>query len=88
MQDVGKENKYYFIMKKEEEEEERSGCWACQSQEADRRALDTDDASLTRVWGVEGRTRVSQLPTYLKGGGGTSLVINEKLVFTVTEAMA
>lgn len=72
---------------KKEEEEEKSGCWACQSQEADRRALDTDDASLTRVWGVEGRTRVS-LTTYLKGGGGTSLVINEKLVFTVMEAMA
>lgn len=68
MQDVGKENKYYVIMKKEEEEE-RSGCWACQSQEADRRALDTDDASLTRVWGVEGRTHVS-LTTYLMGGGG------------------
>lgn len=86
MQDVGKENKYYVIMKKEEEEE-RSGCWACQSQEADRRALDTDDASLTGVWGVEGRTRVS-LTTYLKVGGGASLVINEKLAFTLMKAMA
>lgn len=73
MQDVGKENKYYVIMKKDEEEK-RSGCWACQSQEADRRALDTDDASLTRVWGVEGRTRVS-LTTYLKRRGGGHLLL-------------